>query len=68
MVNGTKHLRPIFSIVTGTSSGYLPLLFSYSVYIGCVVLQGCPTRGGWFEKPKNRLFGKIRLFGHVRVK
>jgi hypothetical protein len=26
------------------------------------------TRGGWFEKPKNRLFGKIRLFGHVRVK
>jgi hypothetical protein len=23
---------------------------------------------GWFEKPKNRLFGKIRLFGHVRVK
>jgi hypothetical protein len=22
----------------------------------------------WFEKPKNRLFGKIRLFGHVRVK
>jgi hypothetical protein len=23
---------------------------------------------GWFEKLKNRLFGKIRLFGHVRVK
>jgi hypothetical protein len=22
----------------------------------------------WFEKPKNRLFGKIRLSGHVRVK
>jgi hypothetical protein len=23
---------------------------------------------GRFEKPKNRLFGKIRLFGHVSVK
>jgi hypothetical protein len=23
---------------------------------------------GWFEKPRNRLFGKIRLFGHLRVK
>jgi hypothetical protein len=33
--------RPIFSMVTGTSLCYLPLLFSYSVYIGCVVLQGC---------------------------
>jgi hypothetical protein len=22
----------------------------------------------WFEKPKNRLFEKIRLSGHVRVK
>jgi hypothetical protein len=21
----------------------------------------------WFEKPKNRLFGEIRLFGHVRL-
>ena len=33
----------MFSMVTGTSPGYLPLLFSYSVYIyiGCVVLQGC---------------------------
>ena len=27
-------------MVTGTSPGYLPLLFSYRVYIGCVVLQG----------------------------
>jgi hypothetical protein len=34
--------RPIFSMVIGTSPGYLPLLFSYNVYIGCVVLQGCP--------------------------
>jgi hypothetical protein len=41
MVTGTKHPRPIFSVVTGTSPDYLPLLFSYSVYIGCVVLQGC---------------------------
>jgi hypothetical protein len=24
--------------------------------------------GWWFEKPKNRLFGKIRLVGHIRVK
>jgi hypothetical protein len=39
MVTGTSHPRPIFSMVTGTSPGYLPLLFSYSVYIGCVVLQ-----------------------------
>jgi hypothetical protein len=23
---------------------------------------------GWFEKPTNKLFGKIRLFGHARVK
>ena len=38
MVTWTKHPRPIFSMVTGTSLGYLPLLFSYSVYIGCVVL------------------------------
>ena len=38
IVTGTKHPRPIFSMVTGTSLGYLPLLFSYSVYIGCVVL------------------------------
>ena len=37
----TIHPRPIFSVVTGTSPDYLPLLFSYSVYIGCVVLQGC---------------------------
>ena len=30
-------------MVTGTSPGYLPLVFSYIVYIyiGCVVLQGC---------------------------
>ena len=28
-------------MVTGTSPGHLPLLFSYRVYIGCVVLQGC---------------------------
>ena len=28
-------------LVTGTSPGYLPLLFSYSVYIGCVVLLLC---------------------------
>ena len=35
---GTKHPHFIFSMVTGTSPGYLPLLFSYSVYIGCVVL------------------------------
>jgi hypothetical protein len=41
MVTGTKHPRPIFSVMTGTSPDYLPLLFSYSVYIGCVVLQGC---------------------------
>ena len=34
--------RPIFSMVIGSSPGYLPLLFSYNVYIGCVVLQGCP--------------------------
>jgi hypothetical protein len=38
MVTGTKHPRPIFSMVTGTSPGYLPLLFSYNVYLGCVVL------------------------------
>jgi hypothetical protein len=49
MVNGTKHLRPIFSMVTGTSPGYLPLLFSYSVYIGCVVLQGCPSPMTFYE-------------------
>ena len=41
MVTGTKHLRPILSMVTGTSPGYLPLLFSYSFYIGCVVLLLC---------------------------
>ena len=41
MVTGTIHPRPIFSVLTGTSPDYLPLLFSYSVYIGCVVLQGC---------------------------
>ena len=41
MVTGTKHPRPMFSGTTGTSPDYLPLLFSYSVYIGCVVLQGC---------------------------
>ena len=28
-------------MVTGTRLGYMPLLFSYSVYIGCVVLQWC---------------------------
>jgi hypothetical protein len=33
--------HPIFSMVTGTSPGYLPLLFSYSVYIACVVLLLC---------------------------
>jgi hypothetical protein len=33
--------RPVFNMVTGTSPGYLPLLFSYSVYIGCVVLLLC---------------------------
>ena len=41
MVTGTSHPRPVFSIVTGTSPGYLPLLFSYSVYIGCAVLLVC---------------------------
>ena len=39
--NQRKPPRPIFSMVTGTSPGYLPLLFSYSVYIGCVVLLLC---------------------------
>jgi hypothetical protein len=38
MVTGTKHPRPIFNMVTGTSPGCLPILFSYNVYIGCVVL------------------------------
>ena len=28
----------VLYLVTGTSLGYLALLFSYSVYIGCVVL------------------------------
>ena len=41
MVTETNHPRPIFSMVIGTSLGYLPLLFSYSVYIGCVVLLLC---------------------------
>jgi hypothetical protein len=31
----------VLYLVTGTSPGYLPLLFSYSVYIGCVVLLLC---------------------------
>jgi hypothetical protein len=34
----SKHPRPIFNMVTGTSPGCLPILFSYNVYIGCVVL------------------------------
>ena len=38
MVTRTKHPRPIFNMVTGTSPDYLPLLFSYNVYLGCVVL------------------------------
>jgi hypothetical protein len=41
MVTETNHPRPIFSMVTGTILGYLPLLFSYSVYIGYVVLLLC---------------------------
>ena len=28
-----RRLRPIFSMVTGTNPGYLPLLFSHSVYV-----------------------------------
>jgi hypothetical protein len=31
----------VLYLVTGTSPGYLPLLFSYSVYIGCIVLLLC---------------------------
>ena len=42
--------RLIFSMVTGTSPGYLLLLFSHSVYIGCVVLQGCPRSHGGISK------------------
>ena len=37
-----NHRKPhVLYLVTGTSHGYLPLLCSYSVYIGCVVLLLC---------------------------
>ena len=39
--NHRKTPRPIFIMVTGSIPGYLPLLFSHSVYIGCVVLLLC---------------------------
>ena len=41
MVTGTSLGYLPLLMVTGTSLGYLPLLFSYSVYIGCVVLLLC---------------------------
>ena len=65
MVTGTSYPRPIFSMVTGTSPNYLPLLFSYCFYIGCLTLLLCQKCIWKFPSPKIYLFLFLHFYEDI---